>query len=224
MIFDALPLAWKVYLGDVVKADYIRTLDAFLSDAYENETVYPLKENLFNAFTLTPPSEVKVVILGQDPYHDEGQSHGLAFSVPHGISFPPSLRNIFKELHEDVGCVIPSDGDLSAWGRSGVLLLNTVLSVRAHEAHSHKGKGWEVFTDGVIKSLSDRCENLVFILWGKPAQTKMKLIDTTKHHVITSAHPSPLSSYRGFFGSKPFSRTNDYLMASHKTPIEWCTF
>lgn len=222
MVFDVLPLTWQLYLGDIIHSENIKTLDSLLSNAYENEVIYPTQDSIFTAFELTSPNEVKVVILGQDPYHDEGQAHGLAFSVNKGIKFPPSLRNIFKELCDDVGCDMPSHGNLSSWAKEGVLLMNSVLSVSAHKAHSHKEKGWEFFTDSVVSLLSKTHDNLIFILWGKPAQNKMKLIDDSKHFVITAPHPSPLSSYRGFFGSKPFSKTNSYLKSIGKEPIQWC--
>ncbi len=166
--------------------------------------------------------DVKVVILGQDPYHGVGQAHGLSFSVQDGIVFPPSLKNIFKELVDDIGCDYPTSGNLTKWAEQGVLLLNTVLTVRAGEANSHREKGWEYFTDATIRAISENLENVVFILWGRPAQMKEKLIDTSKHFILKAPHPSPLSSYRGFFGSKPFSKTNEYLLEHGKTPIDWC--
>lgn len=178
-------------------------------------------DNIFTAFNLTPFEKIKVVILGQDPYHGKGQAQGLAFSVPEGMLLPPSLRNILLEYHDDLGYVMPSRGDLSKWAEEGVFLLNTVLTVRAGEAHSHKGRGWETFTDAVIRLISDKKENVVFILWGKPAQDKSKLIDESKHLILKAPHPSPLSSYRGFFGSKPFTKTNTYLIEHGIKEIDW---
>ena len=194
-------------------------IDTFLKN--ENCIVYPKKKDIFNAFELTKFEDVKVVILGQDPYHDENQAHGLAFSVQYGVKTPPSLKNIYKELNSDLGISTPSHGNLESWAKNGVFLLNTVLTVRAHAAHSHQKIGWEDFTDYVIKTISDEKENIVFILWGKPAQKKVKLIDEKKHLILMSAHPSPLSSYRGFFGSRPFSKTNEYLKQNNIVPINW---
>ena len=184
-------------------------------------TIYPPKDQIFRALELTPPESVKAVIIGQDPYHGQGQANGLAFSVNPGVKVPPSLRNIFKELHNDVGCSIPKSGNLTKWAKEGVLLLNTALTVRAHRANSHKDCGWTWFTDNVIKILSDRRENLVFILWGGNARSKKPLIDRSKHLVLECAHPSPLSAYNGFFGCRHFSKTNEYLAAHGKTPIDW---
>ncbi|GGI39677.1 uracil-DNA glycosylase [Mammaliicoccus stepanovicii] len=212
---------WQEIFHNIKAQHDFSDMDAFLEDAYQNQTVYPDRGNIYQAFDLTPLDNVKVVILGQDPYHGPNQAHGLAFSVQPDAALPPSLRNIFKELETDIGCkrITPH---LQDWAKEGVLLLNTVLTVEAHKAHSHKNIGWEVFTDEVIKSISQNLDDVVFILWGKPAQSKIKLIDTTKHHIITSVHPSPLSAYRGFFGSKPFSETNQYLISKGKTPINWC--
>ena len=184
-------------------------------------TVYPQDDNFFKAFKETPFENLKVIILGQDPYHGKGQSNGLAFSVQEGTPFPPSLRNILHEYHSDLGYKIPKNGNLTKWAEEGVLLLNTVLTVRKGQAHSHKDKGWEEFTDTVISFISAKKENVVFILWGKPAQSKAKLIDESKHLILTAPHPSPLSSYRGFFGSKPFSKTNMYLKAHGIKEIDW---
>ncbi|MDT3993626.1 uracil-DNA glycosylase, partial [Mammaliicoccus fleurettii] len=190
-------------------------------EEYQNKTIYPDRENIYQAFDLTPLDRVKVVILGQDPYHGPNQAHGLAFSVQPDAKFPPSLRNIYKELEEDIGCKRETP-HLQDWANEGVLLLNTVLTVEAHKAHSHKDIGWEIFTDEIIKSVSRELDDVVFVLWGKPAQSKIKLIDTERHHIIQSVHPSPLSAYRGFFGSKPFSKTNEYLTSNEKEPIKWC--
>jgi len=198
------------------------TIEAFLKDEESNNiTFYPKQADIFNAFSYTPFENVKVVILGQDPYHGENQAHGLAFSVQHGVDLPPSLKNIYKELSSDLNITPPKDGNLTSWAKAGVFLLNTVLTVRAADAHSHQKKGWEEFTDAVIKTISDDMENIVFILWGKPAQKKASLIDEKKHLIISSAHPSPLSSYRGFFGSRPFSRANKYLIEKNITPVDW---
>ena len=183
--------------------------------------VFPPADDIFNAFHLTPLSKVKVVILGQDPYHNVGQAHGLCFSVKPDVEIPPSLVNIYQELHDDLGCYIPNNGYLVKWAEQGVLMLNTVLTVRAHMANSHHGKGWEEFTDAAIRVLAEERENLVFILWGSYAQKKGAFIDRNKHLVLTSAHPSPLSAYNGFFGNKHFSRTNDYLKAHGETEINW---
>jgi uracil-DNA glycosylase len=212
---------WGELLQDEFSKPYIRTLEGFLEKEYEERTVYPARENIFNALTYTDYDEVKVVLLGQDPYHGEGQAHGLSFSVQPGVKIPPSLKNIYKELHEDLGCDIPGTGYLKKWADQGVLLLNTVLTVRAGEAHSHKGKGWEKLTDRIISLLNEREAPVIFLLWGRPAQSKMKLIDANRHYIITSAHPSPLSASRGFFGSKPFSKINDYLRNKGENEIDW---
>ena len=197
-------------------------LKTFLIEEKKNYTIFPQGSHIFNAFNSTPFENVKVVILGQDPYHGAGQAHGLSFSVQHGIALPPSLQNIFKELVSDIGCPYPKSGDLTHWAHEGVLLLNTLLTVRSGEPFSHKEHGWERFTDQVIRTLSAQREHIVFILWGAPAGKKASLIDGTKHLILKAPHPSPLSSYRGFFGSKPFSQTNQYLKLMQITPIEWC--
>lgn len=212
--------SWKKVLQGECEKPYFSDLVAFVKREYETHTVYPHPKNLFRAFELTPFHTVKVVILGQDPYHGPGQAHGLSFSVVEGVRNPPSLQNIFKELKEDVGAS-PSSGDLSSWAAQGVLLLNATLTVRKGEAASHQGQGWERFTDAVIKKLSDEREGLVFILWGNYARSKKKLIDTARHHVLESAHPSPLSAYAGFFGSKPFSRANEYLRTYGTKEVNW---
>ncbi|MBR4665720.1 MAG: uracil-DNA glycosylase [Lentisphaeria bacterium] len=216
-----LPEAWREFLSDAVDAGSFRQLSSFLNAEYREQTVFPPLDDLFTAFRLTPPDRVKAVILGQDPYHDDGQAHGLAFSVRAGVRFPPSLRNIFKELNADLNLPVPKDGLLTPWAEQGVLLLNTVLTVRAHQPASHQKHGWEPFTDAVISELSRKKEHLIYVLWGAPAQAKQPLIDTGKHTVICSAHPSPLSAHRGFFGSRPFSAVNRDLSAHGMKPIDW---
>ena len=201
--------------------EYYQQLKSFVDKEYDEHVVYPPKKQIFHCFNFKDYEDIKVVIIGQDPYHEENQANGLAFSVSKGVKIPPSLVNIYKEAHEDVGIEIPMHGDLSSWANQGVLLLNTVLTVRAHEANSHKLKGWETFTDHVIETLNKREKPLVFILWGKQAIDKEKMIDTSKHCVIKSVHPSPLSAYRGFFGSKPFSKTNAFLNSQGIEPIDW---
>lgn len=213
-------LHWDSVFKKINENHDFSTLKETLSSRYQTGNVFPPREEIYTAFDLTPFENVKVVILGQDPYHGEGQAHGLAFSVNDGIKLPPSLRNIYKELEDDLG-IKRYSGSLKDWAREGVLLLNTVLTVDESQANSHRGLGWEVFTDSVIEAVSDNLEGVVFILWGKPAQSKIKLIDTTKHHIIQSVHPSPLSAYRGFFGSKPFSQTNDYLVSQGFKAIDW---
>ncbi|MEJ5168775.1 MAG: uracil-DNA glycosylase [Arcobacteraceae bacterium] len=214
--------SWKEVLKDEFTKEYFVELKRFLIEEKQNYTIYPKGSDMFNAFSYTPFDDVKVVIIGQDPYHGANQAHGLAFSVLDGVAFPPSLRNIFQELNSDIGCPTPKSGNLSSWAKQGVFLINTVLSVREGQAHSHAKHGWEIFTDSVIKKISDKKQNVVFILWGSPAIAKSKLIDSSKHHIITSPHPSPLSSYRGFFGSKPFSKTNEFLASRGIEKIEWC--
>ncbi|MFS0575941.1 uracil-DNA glycosylase [Sporosarcina sp. 179-K 3D1 HS] len=213
---------WDDVLEHEFQKPYYQELREFLKVEYSKETVYPAMDDMWTAFKLTPFEKVKVVILGQDPYHGPGQAHGLSFSVQPGVPVPPSLRNMFKELSTDIGCEIPETGTLTGWARQGVLLLNTVLTVREGKAHSHRGQGWEQFTDEVIRQLSVREEPVVFILWGRPAQQKKKLIDTTRNAVIESVHPSPLSASRGFFGSRPYSGTNQILESWSKEPIDWC--
>ena len=213
--------SWKKYLSSEFELSYFKQLATFVKLEQNNGTIYPADNNIFNAFNYTAFDNIKVIVLGQDPYHGEGQAHGLAFSVQDGVPFPPSLRNIFQEYSSDLGYPIPSSGNLTKWAQEGVFLLNTLLTVRANEAHSHKDKGWERFTDAVIKLISERKEHLVFILWGKPAQQKAKLIDESKHFVLKAPHPSPLSSYRGFFGSRPFSKTNEYLKKQGIIEIDW---
>ncbi len=201
---------------------YFEKLKKNLAQAYSEEDIWPKKENLFNAFNLCPINSVKVVILGQDPYPTPGHAHGLSFSVPSSVRpLPKSLKNIYKELSEDLSIEIPQSGDLSHWASQGVLLLNTVLTVKAGSANSHKNFGWQTFTDEVIRLVSENSKGVIFILWGAPAQAKQRLIDETKHSILKSPHPSPLSSYRGFFGSKPFSKTNELLALQGKNSINW---
>jgi len=216
--------SWKTVLASEFQAPYFMALKTFLLSEKSAYQIYPKGNDIFAAYNLTAFDDVKVVILGQDPYHGPDQAHGLAFSVQRGIAHPPSLQNIFKELRDDLGCDVPMHGTLEAWAKQGVFLLNTVLTVRAGEAHSHKDQGWERFTDATIKALSDGRDHLVFILWGRPAQLKASLIDTSRHYIIASPHPSPLSAYRGFFGSKPFSRANAYLDSVGLDAIDWCLY
>lgn len=212
---------WKQELAAEWEAPYFQTLTQFVAGRYRNATIYPPGSKIFAAFDSCPFDDVKVVILGQDPYHGPGQANGLCFSVNPGIDIPPSLQNIFKEIHADTGAPIPADGDLTRWARQGVLLLNATLTVEAHQAGSHQGKGWETFTDHAIEALSRDCDNLVFILWGSYAKSKAPLIDKSRHLVLTSPHPSPLSAHRGFFGNHHFSLANDYLSRHGKTPVMW---
>ncbi len=222
MVDPKIEESWKKVLLEEFQKPYFEALKTFLVEEKKSHTIYPSGANIFAAFNHTPFENVEVVILGQDPYHGAGQAHGLSFSVQEGVPHPPSLQNIFKELRDDLGCAIPKNGTLSAWAKQGVFLLNTVLTVRASEANSHRNQGWENFTDAVIKTLSTQKEHLVFILWGSPAGAKASLIDSKKHLILKAPHPSPLSSYRGFFGSKPFSQSNEYLTSKGKKPIEWC--
>lgn len=222
MIDPKIEENWKKVLFDEFQKPYFEALKAFLVEEKKSQIIYPKSSNIFAAFDNTPFDNVKVVILGQDPYHGDGQAHGLSFSVQDGIAHPPSLQNIFKELRDDMGCAIPKSGNLSVWAKQGVFLLNTVLTVRASEANSHRNQGWENFTDAVIKLLSAHKEHLVFILWGAPAGAKASLIDVKKHLILKAPHPSPLSSYRGFFGSKPFSKSNEFLTCKGIKPISWC--
>ncbi len=222
MVNPKIEESWKKVLFEEFQKPYFETLKTFLVEEKKHHTIYPRGENIFAAFEHTPFENVEVVILGQDPYHGAGQAHGLSFSVQDGVPHPPSLQNIFKELKDDLGCTIPKNGNLTSWAKQGVFLLNTVLTVRASEANSHRNQGWENFTDAVIKLLSAQKEHLVFILWGAPAGAKASLIDSKKHLILRAPHPSPLSSYRGFFGSKPFSKSNEYLSSKGKKPIDWC--
>ena len=213
--------SWKKELHDEWSKDYFVRLTNFVRNEYATKQIFPPGRQIFAAFNATPFNEVKVVILGQDPYHDVGQANGLCFSVNDGIQFPPSLRNIFQEIHNDIGSPIPQSGNLTRWAKQGVLLLNATLTVEAHKAASHQRQGWEQFTDEVISHLSNHRQNLVFILWGSYAISKRSLIDPDKHLILTSVHPSPLSAYRGFFGNKHFSKANNYLVEHGKTPITW---
>lgn len=213
--------SWKNLLSDEISKPYFIALTTFLDHAYRSNIVYPPKSLIFNAFDKCSVENTKVIIIGQDPYHGEGQGHGLSFSVNDGVKFPPSLRNIFKELKSDLDIDVPFSGNLEKWSKQGVLLLNATLTVQAKTPGSHQNKGWEEFTDAVIQKLSDTKEHLVFILWGAYAQKKGSIIDQNKHYIIESAHPSPFSAHRGFFGSKPFSKTNAYLKSIEQNEIEW---
>jgi uracil-DNA glycosylase len=216
-----IPPGWQAALGAEADKSYFRDLAAFLKEERARTTIFPPEEDVFRALELTPPSDVKVVLLGQDPYHDEGQAHGLCFSVRPPTRPPPSLKNIFREMKADLGIDVPDGkGELSAWARRGVLLLNTVLTVVAHEPASHKKKGWEIFTDAVITKVNEGQDPVVFCLWGTHARSKAKLVDASRHVVIEGAHPSPLS-VKKFLGSKPFSKINDALVAKGRTPIDW---
>ena len=213
---------WQDVLGNEFQKPYYLQLRTFLKEQYATATVYPSMHDLWSAFHATSYRDVKVVILGQDPYHGPNQAHGMSFSVLPGVPQPPSLRNMLQELQADIGCAIPNHGYLMQWAQQGVLLLNTVLTVRQGEAHSHKDRGWEQFTDTVIQKLNEREEPVIFVLWGRPAQQKRALIDERKHAILTAPHPSPLSAHRGFFGSKPYSAINALLTARGKQPIDWC--
>ena len=213
--------SWKERLAPEFEKSYFRTLTDFVRQEYAVRPVYPKGSQIFNAFDKTPFDRIKVVILGQDPYHEPGQAHGLCFSVNDGIELPPSLQNIYKELEDDLGIPPIVSGNLERWAKQGVLLLNATLTVRAHQAGSHQQKGWEEFTDAVVHRVAEEKEHVVFILWGAYAQKKGEFIDPFRHRVLKSAHPSPLSAYRGFFGSKPFSKTNQYLLQTGQTPVEW---
>ncbi|KKY02699.1 uracil-DNA glycosylase [Paraclostridium benzoelyticum] len=212
---------WDEILKGEFEKPYYLKLREFLKEEYKNNIIYPDMHDIFNALKYTSYKDTKVLILGQDPYHGENQAHGLAFSVKPGVKTPPSLLNMYKELNSEFECFIPNNGFLVPWTKQGVLLLNTALTVRAHEANSHKGKGWETFTDHIIETLNLREDPVIFVLWGNNARSKKKLIDTNKHYIIESAHPSPLSASRGFFGSKPFSQVNDILIKLGKEPIDW---
>ena len=213
---------WLPAVGAEFKKPYYKELYYFVRDEYSKHVVYPPSDEIFNALHLTPLSKVKVVILGQDPYHNENQAMGLSFSVKPDVSeLPPSLINIFRELHDDVGCHMPNNGDLTKWADQGVLLLNTVLTVRAHQAFSHKGHGWEQFTDAIINAVNMEERPVVFMLWGSPAQSKSFMLDNPGHLVLKAPHPSPLSAYRGFFGCRHFSKTNEYLLQNGESAIDW---
>ena len=212
---------WLEAIGDEFKKSYYADLYRFVKEEYTNYVIYPNADDIFNAFHFTPLKDVKVVILGQDPYHNVGQAHGLCFSVKPEVEIPPSLVNIYQELHDDLGCKIPNNGYLEKWARQGVLMLNTVLTVRAHQAGSHQGKGWEQFTDAVIEAVNAQDRPIVSILWGKPAKMKKKMLTNPNHLILEAPHPSPLSAYRGFFGSRPFSQTNEFLESHGLTAIDW---
>ena len=212
---------WDEILKEEFSSESYLRLREFLKTEYSSRTIYPDMYDIFNSMKKTSFSDIKAVILGQDPYHERGQAMGLSFSVPNGVEKPPSLVNIFKELHSETGMEIPSSGDLTGWANQGVLLLNTVLTVREHAANSHKGKGWEEFTDSIIKKISDKREGVVFLLWGGNARSKKPLIDGSRHLILECAHPSPLSAYNGFFGCGHFIKANEYLIKHGKTPIDW---
>ncbi|MEO7002811.1 MAG: uracil-DNA glycosylase [Ktedonobacterales bacterium] len=217
----SLPDGWRDALADELTKPYFQAIQTFVAAERATHTVFPPAPDVFNALRYTPLDAVRVLILGQDPYHDDGQAHGLSFSVRPGVTPPPSLVNIYKELRSDLGCSIPNNGYLVPWAQQGVLLLNAVLTVRAHEPNSHKGKGWETFTDAVIRAVNAREQRVVFVLWGAYAQKKASLIDFSRHVIVQSTHPSPLSARNGFFGSKPFSRINTALEAAGAPPITW---
>lgn len=212
---------WLEALKDEFKQPYYRELFQTVNEEYKTRQIFPPADDIFNAFHLTPLKDVKVVIFGQDPYHNVGQAHGLCFSVKKGVQVPPSLVNIYKELEDDLGCTIPDHGYLVKWAQQGVLMLNTVLTVRAHQANSHRGIGWEQFTDAAIKVLNEQDRPIVFILWGSPAQRKKVMLNNPKHLILEAPHPSPLSAYRGFFGSRPFSQTNEFLKKNGLAEIDW---
>ena len=212
---------WLEPLSPEFKKPYYARLYKTVREEYNTRQIFPEAKDTFSAFELTPFHKVKVVILGQDPYHNVGQAHGLCFSVKPGVEIPPSLVNIYQELHDDLGCYIPNNGCLTKWAKQGVLLLNTVLTVRAHAANSHRGIGWEEFTDAAIRALNGLDHPIVFILWGRPAQNKKAMLTNPNHLILEAPHPSPLSAYRGFFGSRPFSKTNEFLKAHGATPIDW---
>ncbi len=212
---------WLEPLRPEFSKPYYASLYQTVRKEYQTRKIFPPASEIFHAFEATPLSQVKVVILGQDPYHGDGQAHGLCFSVRPDVEIPPSLVNIYQELHDDLGCYIPDNGYLEKWARQGVLLLNTVLTVRAHQANSHRGIGWEQFTDAAIRILNEQDRPIVFILWGRPAQQKEAMLNNPRHLILKAPHPSPLSAYRGFFGSRPFSRTNEFLISHGQEPIDW---
>lgn len=220
-MIESLNTSWKKHLKNEFEKDYFKTLSSFVDNERKTHTIFPPSKLTFAALNKTKFEDVKVVILGQDPYHNHGQANGMSFSVGNGIKIPPSLKNIFKEMKSDLDCNIPTSGNLEDWTKQGVLLLNATLSVRAHEPGSHQKKGWETFTDNIIKLISEKCEHIVFILWGNFAQKKMTLIDEKKHCILKSVHPSPFSARNGFFGSKPFSTCNEYLTSVDKETINW---
>ena len=213
---------WLPAIQGEFKKPYYRELFQFVKEEYSRAVIYAPADDIFNAMHFTPLSEVKVLILGQDPYHNENQAHGLSFSVlPSQKEIPPSLQNIYKELQDDLGCYIPNNGYLKKWADQGVLLLNTVLTVRAHQANSHQGRGWEEFTDSIIRAVNEQDRSIVYLLWGRPAQMKKSMLNNPKHLILTAPHPSPLSAYRGFFGCKHFSQTNEFLRKNGVEPIDW---
>lgn len=212
---------WAEYLKDEYKKPYYKKLYQTIMQEYQTNQIFPPADDIFNAFHFTPVKDVKVVILGQDPYHGDGQAHGLCFSVRPGIDAPPSLVNIYKELNEDLGCYIPNNGYLTKWAKQGVMMLNTVLTVQAHRANSHRDIGWEEFTDAAIRILNEQDRPIVFLLWGRPAQNKKALLNNPKHLILEAPHPSPLSAYRGFFGCRHFSKTNQFLEENGIEPIDW---
>ena len=217
-----LTTTWKDILGEEKEKEYFKNILSFIeNERKQGKIIYPPNKDMFNAFSYTPFDKLKVVLIGQDPYHGPNQAHGLSFSVKEGIAFPPSLQNIFKELHDDIGCDIPKSGSLVKWAKEGVLLLNAVLSVEANKAASHENIGWQQFTDYVISRINEEKEGLIFILWGGFAKRKCQMIDKKKHFILEAPHPSPLSCYRGFFGSKPFSKTNEILRKLGKEEIDW---
>jgi uracil-DNA glycosylase len=216
-----IPAGWRRVLAEECKKTYYQRLQWFLQKERKGHIVFPPEKEVFTALRLTPYNQVNVLLLGQDPYHDDKQAHGLCFSVKPGIPLPPSLLNIFKELQKDAGFRIPNNGDLAPWAKQGILMLNAVLTVRAHQPGSHRNKGWELFTDAIIRAVNAKVSPVVFLLWGNDAKQKMKLIDSRKHVIIHAAHPSPLSAHQGFFGSRPFSKTNAALRKFHKPVIDW---
>lgn len=218
---SAISNDWLPKINEEFKKPYYKELYSFVKNEYSSSIVYPKADDIFNAFHLTPLKDVKVLILGQDPYHEINQAHGLCFSVLPGNDIPPSLVNIYKELHDDLGCIIPNNGYLEKWAKQGVLLLNTVLTVRAHQPNSHKNRGWENFTDAVIQAVNEKDDPVVYMLWGSPAQKKIPMLTNPKHLILTAPHPSPLSAYRGFFGCRHFSKCNEFLLKNNLEPIDW---
>ncbi len=212
---------WDEILKDEFESDYYKKIREFLKKEYSYGVIYPNMNDIFNSLKYASYNDIKVVIIGQDPYHEPGQAHGLSFSVKPGIAIPPSLLNIYKELENDLGCYIPNNGYLESWAKQGVLLLNNVLTVRAHQANSHKTCGWETFTDNIIRELNKREKSIIFLMWGSCAKQKEALITNKNHYILKAPHPSPLSAYRGFFGCKHFSKTNEILISNGETPIEW---
>lgn len=212
---------WLPALKEEFGKEYYQNLFSFVKEEYNTQIIYPPADDIFNALHLTPLEDVKILVLGQDPYFNEKQAHGLCFSVQPGVDIPPSLKNIYAELESDLGCKIPNNGYLTKWAEQGVLLLNTVLTVRAHQPNSHQGKGWEKFTDAIIQKVNEQDRPIIYMLWGKPAQSKMKMLNNPKHLILTAPHPSPLSAYRGFFGCKHFSQANEFLVKNGMKPIDW---